>query len=59
MTIGEDGDENYLKTESFAFFNNSHFMTTEYCKARITALTLPFVYSGGHFPALCLTFHLS
>jgi len=26
-----------LKTESFAFFDNSRFMTTEYCKARITA----------------------
>ena len=30
-----------LKIESYAFFNNSRFMTTEYCKACITAPALP------------------
>ena len=30
-----------LNTESFAFLNNYRFKTTEWCKARITALALP------------------
>ena len=30
-----------LKIESFAFFDSSRFMTTEWCKARITAQALP------------------
>jgi len=30
-----------LKAESFAFFENSRFMTTEYFKTRITVLALP------------------
>ena len=29
-----------LNTESFAFLTNSHFKTTEWCKARMTALAL-------------------
>jgi len=35
------GTKTVLKTESFVFFDNSRFITTEYCKARITALALP------------------
>jgi len=31
------GKKTVLKTKSFAFFDNSRFMTTEYCKSRITA----------------------
>ena len=30
-----------LNTESFAFLDSSRFKTTEWCKARITALALP------------------
>ena len=30
-----------LNTESFSFLNNCHSKTTEWCKARITALALP------------------
>jgi len=32
--------KNVLKTEGFAFFDNSRFMTTENCKARNTAQVL-------------------
>jgi len=56
MTIveDEDEDETFLKTESFAFFDNSRFMTTEYCKARITALPLPILVfsSSTYLPSL-------
>ena len=34
------GTNNDLNTESFVFFDSSGFKTTEWCKARITALTL-------------------
>ena len=30
-----------LNTESFAFLDSSRFMTTEWCKYRITSLALP------------------
>jgi len=36
-----------LKTESFAFFDNFRFMTTEYCQARITVLALPIRVSSS------------
>jgi len=38
-----------LETESFAFFDNSRFMTTEYCKACITALA-KFAICYSNFP---------
>ena len=41
------GTKTALKIESFAFFDNSRFMTTEQCKARITALALPIRVSNS------------
>ena len=38
-----------LKIESFAFFDNSRFMTNEWYKARITALALPIRVSSSSF----------
>ena len=31
MFVGENGTKTALKIESFAFFDNSRFMTTEWC----------------------------
>ena len=55
-----------LKIESFAFFDNSCFMATELCKARISALALPIRVSSSSscLPSLlnaspkCLNFSL-
>ena len=41
MTVRRMGTKTVLKIESFAFFDNSSFMTTEQRQARITALALP------------------
>ena len=41
------GTKTALKIESFAFFDNSRFMTTELCKARITVLALPIRVSSS------------
>ena len=38
--IGENGDQYRLKHQE-CFFDRFHFKTTEWCKARITALALP------------------
>ena len=40
--------------ECFAFLDSSHFKTTEWCKARITALALPYQTSifSSCFPSL-------
>ena len=48
------GTKTALKIESFAFFDNSRFMTTELCKARITALALPIRVSSSlsYLPSL-------
>ena len=40
MTTGKDKTTINLNTESFAFLDSSRFRTTEWCKARITALAL-------------------
>ena len=42
-----NGTKTALKIESFAFFDNSRFMTTEKCNARITALALPIRVSSS------------
>jgi len=51
------GKKTVLETESFAFFDNSCFMTTEYCKAHIIALALPIRVSSfsSCFPSLVNT----
>ena len=41
MTMGKDGTNIDSNTESFAFLHSSHFKTTEWSKARTTALALP------------------
>ena len=48
------GTKTALKIESFPFFDNSRFMTTEWCKARITTLALPIRESSSLscFPSL-------
>jgi len=50
------GTKTVLKTERFAFFDNSRFMTIEYCKACITALALPIQVSSS---SSCLPSHMN
>jgi len=42
------------KTESSAFFDNTHYVTTEYCKICTAAPALPILTSTVF---LCLAFH--
>ena len=41
MTISENGDKDCFENWELCLFDNSRFMTTEWYKARITALALP------------------